>query len=41
MEAIRTIQVKVLPDHTPVLLHDVAEVRLGTATALRCHDLQR
>ncbi len=32
MEAIRTIQVKVLPDHTPVLLHDVAEVRLGTAT---------
>ena len=32
MEAIRTIPVKVLPDHTPVLLHDVAEVRLGTAT---------
>ncbi len=32
MEAIRAIQVKVLPDHTPVLLHDVAEVRLGTAT---------
>ena len=32
MDAIRTIQVKVLPDHTPVLLHDVAEVRLGTAT---------
>ncbi len=32
MDAIRTIQVKVLPDHTPVLLRDVAEVRLGTAT---------
>ncbi|MBK8227661.1 MAG: CusA/CzcA family heavy metal efflux RND transporter [Flavobacteriales bacterium] len=32
MEAIRTIPVKVLPDRTPVLLHDVAEVRLGTAT---------
>ena len=32
MEAIRSIQVKVLQDHTPVLLHDVAEVRLGTAT---------
>ncbi len=32
MEGISTIQVKVLPDHTPVLLRDVAEVRLGTAT---------
>ena len=32
MEGIRSIQVKVLPDHTPVLLRDVAEVRLGTAT---------
>jgi len=32
MDAIGTIQVKVLSDHTPVLLHDVAEVRLGTAT---------
>jgi len=32
MDGIRTIQVKVLPDHTPVLLRDVAEVRLGTAT---------
>ncbi|HRH71022.1 MAG TPA: CusA/CzcA family heavy metal efflux RND transporter [Flavobacteriales bacterium] len=31
MEGIRSIQVKVLPDHTPVLLRDVAEVRLGTA----------
>ena len=32
MEGISTIQVKVLPDHTPVLLRDVAEVRSGTAT---------
>ncbi len=32
MDAIGSIQVKLLPDHTPVLLHDVAEVRLGTAT---------
>ncbi|HMQ75468.1 MAG TPA: CusA/CzcA family heavy metal efflux RND transporter [Flavobacteriales bacterium] len=32
MDGIRAIQVKVLPDHTPVLLRDVAEVRLGTAT---------
>ena len=31
-EAIGTIQVKVLPDHTPVLLRDIAEVRIGTAT---------
>ena len=30
--AIGTIQVKVLPDHTPVLLRDIAEVRIGTAT---------
>lgn len=32
MDAIRTIQVKALPDHTPVLLRDVAEVRIGSAT---------
>ncbi len=32
MDGIRSMQVKVLPDHTPVLLRDVAEVRLGTAT---------
>lgn len=32
MDGIGTIQVKVLSDHTPVLLRDVAEVRLGTAT---------
>ena len=32
MEGIRSIQVKALSDHTPVLLRDVAEVRLGTAT---------
>ncbi len=32
MDGIRSIQVKVLPDHTPVLLHDVAEVRLAPAT---------
>ncbi len=31
-DAIGTIQVKVLPDHTPVLLRDVAEVRPGSAT---------